>query len=72
MSPCFSLMFIWHEVKIVPSLFYVTLKAQFIFLEAGLFSYTRVVVDEKEESRHMMPLLNLIYIIDFFRMNEYE
>lgn len=50
-----SLMLIWLEVKIVPSLFLVTFKAQFICVEAGLFS-SSCVVDEKEKRRHMMNL----------------
>lgn len=49
----------------------VTLKAQFICLEAGLFSYSRTV-DEKEETRRKVMPLNLIYTVDFFSMNEYE
>lgn len=44
-----SLLFIWLEVKIVPSLFFVTLKAQLVCPQAGVFS---CMVDETAEASH--------------------
>lgn len=62
-----SLMFIWLEVKIVPSLFFVTLKAQCVCPQAGFFTFS-CTVDETDEASYDAPVE-----FDFCRwMNEHE